>query len=390
MIPSDIRVCAFSYYFPPHFSGAGLYALSLAKALTLRGVRFFFVTVDNSNLARRDHHQGFDVYRIADGPKKHGEVILWWNLWRTLYSLRDRFNIIHALGSTYRNSAVGPIGRLLGKRSLTTVSMAQNDLYNVGRTTAGWLQGHFLGYVDRYVSLSGQISDEIRRLPLDGERAVEIPQGVNLERFLPANPHEKLTLRKHLNLPEGPLALYVGVFDTRKNVEWLVKTWAKQRSLFSDWRLLLIGPASRDRRDFGLRSAMEEFVKNHDLQDRILFRDFSPRIEDYYRCADLFILPSHNEGMPNVVVEAMSCGLPCAVSKISGTTDLIAHGESGMLFEVNNEESFVSALRPLLTNPEVKNRMGSRAAALIRERFSLDHVADKYLSLYHQMLAGDK
>ncbi len=389
MIPREIRVCAFSYYFPPHFSGAGLYALSLAKALTQRGVRVFFVTVDNSNLSRKDRHEEFDVFRIADGPRKHGEFILWWNLWRTLYSLRDRFDIIHALGSTYRNSAVGPIAKLLGKKSLTTVSMAQNDLYNVGRTVAGRLQGHLLNYVDRYVSLSHQITEEISRLPLDGSRAVEIPQGVNPERFFPAHPKEKSDLRRQLSIPDGPIALFVGVFDSRKNVEWLVKTWVKQRSLFSDWRLLLVGPASRDRRDSGLRSAMEKFVKNHDLQDRILFRDFSPSIEDYYRCADLFILPSQNEGMPNVVVEAMSCGLPCAVTKISGTTDLISHGDTGLLFEVNNEESFVAALSSLLFNPEVKERIGSHAAALIREKYSFDHVADRYLNLYHEMLTGN-
>ena len=72
-----------------------------------------------------------------------------------------------------------------------------------------------------------------------------------------------------------------------------------------------------------------------------------------------------------------------------GTTDLIAHGETGMLFHVNDEESFAAALRPLLINPEVKDRIGSRAAALIRERYSFNHVAERYLSLYHQMLIGN-
>jgi len=387
---NSIRVCAFSYYFPPHFSGAGLYALSLAKALAKRGVNFFFVTVDNSNLSQQDRYEGFDVYRIADGPRKHGEFILWWNLWRTMYSLRDRFDIIHALGSTYRNSAVGPIGRLLGKKSLTTVSMAQNDLYNVGRTLPGRIQGHLLGYVDRYVSLSRQISDEIRQLPLDSAKAVEIPQGVNPERFFLAEADEKGALRKQLGIPDGPLALYVGVFDSRKNVEWLVKTWAKQCELFTDWRLLLVGPVSRDQRDAGLRPVLQEFVNQQGLQDRILFRDFSPRIEDYYRCSDLFVLPSHNEGMPNAVVEAMSCGLPCAVTKISGTTDLITHGESGMLFEVNDEESFASALRPLVRDRDTRKRIGQRAAAIIREKYSFDQVADRYLALYHEMLNRKK
>src|SRR6185503_7921288 len=117
--PNKIRVCAFSYYFPPHFSGAGLYAISLAKALSKKGVEFFFVTVDNSGLAKHDVHQGFGVYRIADGPRKHGELVLWWNMWRALHAHRARFDIVHALGSTYRNSAVGLVSKSLGKKSLT-------------------------------------------------------------------------------------------------------------------------------------------------------------------------------------------------------------------------------------------------------------------------------
>ena len=100
--PHNIKICVFSYYFPPHFSGAGLQTLTLAKELSKRGICYFFVTVDNTGLPRRDNYQGFDVYRISDGPKKHGEFALWWNLYRTLKPLTDQFDIIHASGATYR------------------------------------------------------------------------------------------------------------------------------------------------------------------------------------------------------------------------------------------------------------------------------------------------
>ena len=388
MTTEKIRVCAFTYYFPPHFSGAGLYALSLAKELASRGVQLFFITVDNTNLPRVDRQQGFDVYRIADGPRKHGELILWWNLWRKLFSKRHRFDIIHAFGSTYRNSAVGPIARSLGKRSLTTVSMAQNDLYQIGRSAAGRVQARLLSCVDRYVSLSHQITEEIRQLPLDGRKAVEIPQGVDTHRFHPADAGEKNDLRNRLGLPMGPMALYVGVLDSRKNVEWLVKTWARQRTIVSGWRLVLVGPSSRDRRDSGLRDALKDFVTKERLEGEILFREFSPSIEDYYRAANIFILPSRNEGMPNVVLEAMASGLPCVVTKISGVTDLIAHQDSGMLFDLNYEDSFLSAIKPLVAESAVRERIGARAAATIRERFSVTKVADRYLNLYQEILEG--
>jgi len=389
MTSKNIRVCAFSYYFPPHFSGAGFYALTLAKEFAKKDIPFTFVTVDNTGLPRHDIYQGFDIYRVADGPKKHGEFVLWWNLSRTFHLIRGQFDIIHAFGSTYKNSAVGPIAKLLGKKSLTTVSMANNDLHPItARSVAGRVQACFLRQVDRYISLSRQISEEIKTLPLDPRKAVEIPQGVDHHRFRPASETEKSDLRLQLHLPNGQLALYVGVFDGRKNVKWLVETWTKYRDRFSDWHLILVGPSSRDRRDAELRDNLRKLVHENGLVERILFRDFCPTIEDYYRAADIFILPSQNEGMPNVVVEAMASGLPCVVTLISGTTDLIEHGRSGMLFEVNSEASFLAAMEPIAQEQKTRLCIGARARRFVLQRFSTETVVERYLEVYREMLGG--
>lgn len=388
-MPEDIRVCAFSYYFPPHFSGAGLYALTLAKEFAKHGIQFIFVTVDNTGLPRQDEYQGFEIHRVADGEGKHGEFVLWWNLLRTFHSLKNRFDVIHAFGSTYRNSAVGPIGKLLGKKSLTTVSLANNDLHSIAvGSTAGKIQQKFLGCVDRYISLSRQITEEIRGLPLEFGRAVEIPQGVDTARFCPADASERSALRRRLDLPDGPLALYVGVLDSRKNVKWLVETWIKHRDALAGWRLLLVGPTSRDACDANLREQLCGLAREQGLGERILLRDFAPRVEDYYRAADVFVLPSQNEGMPNVVVEAMACGLPCVVTSISGTTDLIEHGKSGMLFTVNSENSFLDAMSALTRDPEHRAAIGARARDFMVERFATSKVCLRYLDVYHSMLKG--
>ena len=386
-MPPNIRVCAFTHFFHPHFTGAGLYALTLAKEFSKRGVEFIFVTVDNSGLPREDEFEGFKVYRISDGPKKHGEFVLWWNLWRVLWSLKDRFDIIHAFGSTYRNSAVGLIGKTLNKKVLTTVSMAHNDLHPMTMGgVSGRLQTFFLRFVDRYISLSRDITEEIRGLPLDFHKAREIPQGVDTRRFTPATGEEKLALRDRLRLPNGPLALYVGVMDGRKNVKWLVETWAKNRILFSGWRLLLVGPASRDEPEAGLREALRVYARVQGLSEIILFRDFTPKIEDYFRAADLFILPSVNEGMPNALVEAMGCGIPSLVTRISGTADLVTDGVSGKLFEVSDEDGFIAGMKILISDDSVRARLGNAARSLVEKRLSTEHVSARYFTLYNELL----
>jgi glycosyltransferase involved in cell wall biosynthesis len=376
----------FSYYFPPHFSGAGLYAVTLAKALAHLGVSVFFVTVDNSGLPREASHDGFRLYRVPDGKGRFGEWILWYRLWRLFSRHRHTFDILHATGSTYRNSAVGLIGWLLGKASLTVVSLAHNDLALVGRGRSGKLQRFLLRYVDRYVALSGSIMDEIHTLPLDSSKAVEIPQGVNTARFAPAAAHERAALRATLDLPSGPLALYVGVFDRRKQVEWLVRRWLSSPGISTACSLVLVGPKSREAIDAGLRNRLQGEVLAAGLGDRVLFREFVLRIEDYYRAADLFILPSASEGMPNVLLEAMACGLPCIVTRISGATDLITHGKSGMLFDVRDEAGFQEALSHLLADPGRRLEIGGQARAQIVERFATTQIAARYIDLYRHML----
>ena len=185
------------------------------------------------------------------------------------------------------------------------------------------------------------------------------------------------------------MAVFVGVFDSRKNVEWLVKTWVRRCSEFADWRLLLVGPTSRDQRDLGLRTALQEVGARAGLTQKILFHDYSPRAEDYYRAADAFILPSHNEGMPNAVLEAMACGLACVVTRISGTTDLITHGHSGMLFDVNDEAAFVAAMSQLSQDNNLRDRISARASSFISEQYSVGKISDKYLQLYHEMLGAE-
>jgi glycosyltransferase involved in cell wall biosynthesis len=266
------------------------------------------------------------------------------------------------------------------------VTLANNDLYLIGRSLTGKLQAIMLGYVDRYVSLSRQITDEIRQLPLDFRRVVEIPVGVDVDRFTPADPAEKAALRARDGLPDGNLALYTGVLDRRKNVEWLVKTWAKHRTLFANWRLLLVGPPSRHHSDRHLAGALREYVRAEGLADRILFREFTPRIEDYYRAADLFVLPSKNEGMANVLLEAMTCGLPCVATRISGTTDLITHGKSGMLFEVGDEDDFLEAVSPILRDADLRGELGAHARARMVEEFSTAVDAQRYFRLYRELL----
>jgi glycosyltransferase involved in cell wall biosynthesis len=379
----EMRICMFSYYFPPQYSGAALQAISLAKKLKARGVETAFLTANHDNLPATDEIDGFTVYRVSEKRGKYGEALLWRNMWRLLRREKTDFDIIHSHGAYLRNSFIGLLSRVLRKKSIVKVSLADNDLHGLGKGKSGWLHKKFITMIDRYVSISKEITDELMRYGFARGKIWEIPNGVDTERFAPVN-EGKTLLRKKYGLPEESLMLlYVGVVDERKNVKWLIEEWERLSPNYPGF-LVVVGPVSREDRDLSLYKSLKDYENT--LRGKLFMIQYTDWIEDFYRMADMFILPSMNEGMPNVILEAMSTGLPCLANKVSGAEDII-NGENGLLFDIRVPHTFVKNLQRLKDKSE-RSKIGSKARQTILNKYSLDYVADQYIELYKEMLKG--
>lgn len=372
----------FSYYFPPQYSGAALQSLNLAKKLRNRGLEAIFLTVNHDKSPETDEIEGFKVYRLFESKGKFGEIFLWKNMWRLLS--HQKFDIIHSHGAYLRNSFIGPLSKLLKKKSLMKVSLANNDLCGLGKGRSGWLHKRFISMVDRYVSISREITNELRNYGLPDKKIREIPNGVDTKRFSQVSHEEKIILRRRFGLPaDGLMLLYVGVIDERKNVKWLIERW---NSLCHDYPgfLVVAGPVSREDKDMKLYNSLKVYEDN--LKGKVFFIRYTDKIEDLYKMADIFVLPSTNEGMPNVILEAMASGLSCLVNKVSGAEDII-NGKNGMFFDVEKPETFLRGLFAL-NDQSLRVEMGKKARELIVRDFSIESVADKYINLYEEMLSS--
>jgi phosphatidylinositol alpha-1,6-mannosyltransferase len=192
-------------------------------------------------------------------------------------------------------------------------------------------------------------------------------------------------LRESMALPrEQPIALYVGVLDQRKNILWLAKEWVSQNAFGTGAMLLAVGPQGRDDPLGELRSQLEDLACSHPRH--FALRDFHADVAPYYQCADLLILPSYKEGLPNVVLEAMASGLPCVAARASGSRELIVEGETGFTYLPDDARELATAVRACLApGAEV---MGKKARHLAQQRYSIRAVADQYEALYARLLSG--
>lgn len=372
----------FSYYFPPQYSGSAMQAISLANKLKERDIRTTFITVNHDASAVNDEVDGFKVYRIQEGKGRYGELVLWKNMWSLLKQKREEFDIIHSHGAYLRNSFIGPLSKLLGKRSLAKISLSYNDLSGMGAGKSGWLHKKFISQIDRYISISKRITEELQHYKFPENKIREIPNGVNTERFYPAGHEYMMLLRKKYNLPEDRIIfLYVGVIDERKNVKWLIDEWKKSAEHYSGL-LLIVGPVSREDKNGQFYNGLKDNEKI--MKDTLRFMEYTNNIEELYRTADAFILPSVNEGMPNAVLEAMASGLPCLVNNISGAEDIM-NGRNGILFNSSEPASFHSGLHNL-NDSTFRMSIGIEARRSIESRYSMGHVAREYIELYKELL----
>ena len=375
----------YTAYFDPEYSGAALQALTLARELRRRGHHVEFVTNRWPGLAETDTVEGFAVHRLEPGRwRKHREFRLWFNLSRYVWRRRHDFDILHSHGAYYTHAFIGPLSRVAGLKSLVKASLANDDLLDLNRPLIGYLHRHMLRRIDVYVAISQDLAQEFRAGRLNPDKIHAIPNGVDTDRFHPCAPDERSVLRKKLGLPiDQPIALYVGVLDQRKNIEWLAEQWVQHRAFGSNGLLLAVGPQSREDADGSLRGRLAALGESH--PGLFALRDFSTDILSYYQSADALILPSLKEGLPNVVLEAMACGLPCVAARASGSRELIREGETGYTYAQGEVAEMGEALRRCLSAEGIG--LGKQAREVALTQYSIEAIADRYEALYEQLLS---
>ncbi|CAL1241081.1 Glyco_trans_4-like_N domain-containing protein [Candidatus Methylocalor cossyra] len=372
-------------YFLPEYSGAAQQALALARELRDRGHVVEFVTVRWPGLPAEDLVEGFPVHRLTHGRRqKHREFALWFNLLRYAWSRRKDFDILHSHGAYYTNAIVGPLGRLLGLKSLVKASLAGDDLSGLKRSATGWVHFWFLRSVDACVAISRDLEREFLEGGLAPERIHFLPNGVDLELFAPVPAARKLELRRALGLPEERIiAVYVGVIDRRKNILWLAEQWVERQGFGTGALLLVVGPQSRDDPEGRLVGRLRDLGQT--FPDLLQFRGFNHDIRHYYGAADLLVLPSRKEGLPNVVLEAMASGLPCVTAQASGSRELVCDGTNGYTYVADDADSLARALTLCLGEREA---LGRRGRELTVQQYSLARIADQYVALYARLLGA--
>jgi glycosyltransferase involved in cell wall biosynthesis len=137
------------------------------------------------------------------------------------------------------------------------------------------------------------------------------------------------------------------------------------------WSLLLVGDGPE-------RENIQRLIASKNLQDRVSLLGRRSDVNEILDTADLLVLPSYSEGMPNAVLEAMSHGIPVVASDVGGVRSLLGSG-AGMIVSPRDEQALAEALQSLIDDPSRGLRMGERGHELARDLLSVDAMRDATL-----------
>lgn len=171
---------------------------------------------------------------------------------------------------------------------------------------------------------------------------------------------------------EGSIC-FIGKLSEQKNLFALLKA---VKTL--PYTLSIVGSGEQE-------EELKEFANKDDINASFIDNIPNHKLPEILNQHELFILPSLWEGMPKTLLEAMACGLPTIGTKIDGTKDVIEHGKNGILCETD-PGSIREAIRTLMEDGELKEKLGKNARRTIVEHYNLDNSVEKELKLMEELL----
>jgi glycosyltransferase involved in cell wall biosynthesis len=216
--------------------------------------------------------------------------------------------------------------------------------------------------------------------------SVVIPVPVDTDHFRPPTRAERDDMRERLTIsPDGFVVIYVGHFEKRKAVERLVEAFSGLRAVAPDAVLLLVGGGREGPEN--AEPAIRERVRGLRLDRAVRFCGVQADPLPFLHAADVLVLPSFLEGMPNTLLEAMACGLPCIAPPSAGGHDVL-DDDTGLVPASNDPQDLLDALSQLVGDPDRRAAMG-RAAVARAQDFAAERVVDRFAALYGRIDRGE-
>ena len=268
----------------------------------------------------------------------------------------------------------GRVASRIARVPVVVVAEMAVDLWKgeVDRRIDRWLSG----WCDRLVGNSHAVVKFYEQLGVPMDRLAMIYSGADDMRCPPI---DRRVVRTELGFnAEAPLILFAGRLAEQKRVDDLLKALDLLQTVQPNACTAIAG-------DGPLRECLIEMSHAYQLGDRVRFLGHREDVPRLMAAADLIVLPSADEGLPNVILEAMCFGKPVVATAAPGTTEVVLNGETGLLVPIGNPPLLCRAIRDIIRDPAKGIQFGEAGRARVQAHFDPDTMVSQFALLYEQL-----
>lgn len=280
------------------------------------------------------------------------------------YYARD-CDIIHAHWTLSAGAA--RLSRFIHRRPIVA-TLHGSDIFQGARGKLGaWITHWILQGCDALITISQALMKATTQLGIPAEAIKVIPEPIDVERF---NISSKLRM---------PLILYVGSLIERKGVIYLIEALSRLASIHPSLQLVVIGKGPE-------RERLENVVADSALTKRVAFIGSQPSdtVRKWMQRAKIFVLPSIEEGLGVVLIEALACGTPIVASDVGGIPDVVTP-DVGLLVPPASSELLAKAIDQLLRDDQLHARMSKNSRQRAEKYFDSNQIATKLITIYREV-----
>lgn len=365
--------------------GAETQVRTLGRHLIAQGVPVTLLApmVSWGSQVGEDNVDGIAVTRIAY-PKLPGigALVMLAKLAWLLFRLRNRYTIIHTHIAGNMSALCCLMGRLLRKPvlvKLTGMTEMVGGILDPNPNPVVRLRKRALRMATYYQATSSQIGRLMQERGFDARKVHLIPNAVDTERFETVERND--AKRRELCGERRIVGIFVGRLEPEKNIELMLDGWAQAFAGQHDAALVLVG-AGR------LMDPLKAQAERLGIASQVIFVGASDAVERYLALADFGLLTSNAEGLSNTLLEYMASGLPVIGSRISGTEDFVASGQTGWLFTAGDTHQFRDCLNAAAQARASLAELGQNARRHVVAEASIGAVVNRLLSLYRLQHVG--
>lgn len=355
-------------FFPPKWrGGVEISTYKIAKHLAQRGHEVSVITSLDKGLPVRSSEQGFFVYRTRyPRIKIIGIMIFWLGIWLILTRINP--DVVH--GQTANMALPALLNRKMRGKPYYIWGQG-SEIY------LRWLfKKQYLKLIFKHASMVIALTEDMRReiREICDRQVVVVPNGVDLNQFENVSGKD---IRRQLEISVGrKVIVFVGRLHPIKGLGYLVRAMKLVKERNKDAVLVMVGGGEE-------KGRLEKLAADLGLLEDIRFVDSvaSEEVPRFLMASDVFVLPSMSEGFPNVILEAMACGLPIVATRVGGLPEIIEDGKNGLLVEPGNPEQIAGSILQLLGDDRVREKISENNREKVKN-YDWERVIDKLEEIY--------